>query len=244
MKNFKNFLILALLVSASAFAQQNTLVQTSLSAAVTANQTFVVVASATGINAPSSGVPGSALYIVDFGQTKGELAQVISVTSTTIGLRRSGAAKAHASGSMVLVATSPNWFASSDPMGSCTTATTFATPYLNTVTGNQWLCSTITLTWVPGFGNYNAPVAATAAVASAAGLVTPSGPLMHFTGALAITGFNIPVGYNGGPICIVPDGAFTTTTANNIALASTGVVSKALCYQYEKAAAKPFFPAY
>lgn len=148
MNTFNNLIIATLLVSASAFAQQNTLGQTSLSAAATANQTFVVVASATGINAPATGVPASALYIVDPGQTKGELAQVISVTSTTIGVRRSGAAKAHVSGAMVLVAATPNLFASSDPVGACTTATTFVTPYINTVTGQQWVCSPITLSWV------------------------------------------------------------------------------------------------
>ena len=117
--------------------------------------------------------------------------------------------------------------------------------------GNEYLCSSVTSTVVSGFQNstFYAPVGPTTAVASAAGLITPSGPLFHVTGTAAITGFNIPVGFNvtagaNPAFCIIPDGAFTTTNANNIAIASTGVVSKTLCYSYDPNAAKPFFPSY
>lgn len=249
MKTIKNITILGLLAISAAFAQQNTIVQTSLSAAITSNQTSFAIASATGVNAPSftAGLAGSVLYVVEWGQAKGEAMTVTSLSSTTVGVRRGSngtKAIAHASGAMVLVATLPTWFYTTDPQGSCTTASTFVTPYVNITNGTQWLCSTITLTWVPGFGNQASSAAATTAVASAAGLVTPSGPLFHITGTAAITGFNIPLGYNGGQFCIIPDGAFTTTTANNIALASTGVASKLLCYGYDKAASKPFFPTY
>jgi hypothetical protein len=250
MKNLIRSTIFVLTGLSAAFAQQNTIVQTSLSAAITADQTKFAIASATGVNAPSyaSGLAGSVLYVVDWGQTKGEAMQVVSISSTTVTVKRGtiagNKAVSHASGAMVLVATNANWFYSTDPVGSCTTAGTYATPWVNIQNGNQWLCSTITLTWVPGWGNTNAPAAATTAVASAAGLITPSGPLFHVTGTAAITGFNIPLGYNGGGFCIIPDGAFTTTTANNIAIASTGVASKLLCYGYDKAAAKPFFASY
>jgi hypothetical protein len=80
-------------------------------------------------------------------------------------------------------------------------------------------------------------------VASAAGLVTPSGPLFHITGTAAITGFNIPVGFTGGSFTVIPDGAFTTTTANNIAIASTAVVSKPLTFTFDAGTAK-FYPSY
>ncbi len=240
----------ASIASIAAFAQTNTVVQTSLSAAITANQTTFAVASATGISAPTASQAGSALWIQEWGQTMGELAQVSAISGTSVTVRRASTSRAHASGAMVLVATVPNWFAASDPRGSCVTATTgnpsgvSVTPWLNTANGNQWLCSTISKTWTPGFGNTTAPPTVTTAVASAAGLVTPSGPLFHITGTLAITGFNIPVGYNGGTFCAIPDGAFTTTTANNIALASTAVASKVMCFSYDQAAAKPFFPSY
>lgn len=248
MKNLTRITLLGL-VAFSAFAQQNTIVQTSLSAAITANQTSFALASVTGVQAPSysSGLAGSILYVVEWGQTKGEamVVQSISSTTVTVGRGRSGSkATAHASGAMVLVATNPNWFASTDPIGSCVTASTYVTPWVNINTGNQWLCSTVTLTWVPGFGNNAAQPAATVAVASAAGVIVPSGPLFHITGTAAITGFTIPVGYNGGQICVIPDAAFTTTAAGNIALASTGVLSKLICWGYDKAASKPFFPTY
>lgn len=245
MKTLNRFIILGAL-AITCFAQQKTVIQTSLSAAAVAGASTIVVASATGINAPSTSVPGSMLYIVEWGQTKGEAVTVSAVSGTTISVRHGGPGKgaAHASGAMVLVATSPDWFVSTDPIGSCTTANTYATPLLNIQNGNQWLCSTITLTWVPGFGNYAAPPAATTAVASAAGLITPSGPLFHITGTAAITGFNVPLGYNGGRFCVIPDGAYTTTTANNIALASTATTSKIMCFDYDKAASKPFFPSY
>jgi hypothetical protein len=231
------------LAASSLFAQQNTLVQTSLSAAITSNQTQFAVASATGINAPTITTPGSVLYVVELGETLGESMPITGLSSTTVTVTRTRG-RAHASGAMVLVATAPNWFYSVDPLGSCTTASTYVTPYLNVTNGRQWLCSTVTGTWVPGFGNTAAPAGATTAVASAAGLVTPSGPLFHITGTAAITGFNIPVGYNGGRICVIPDGIFTTTNANNIALASTAVVSKTLCFDYDAKATKPFFPGY
>lgn len=258
MTTFKRILFTALVALASvltASAQQNTLVQTSLSAAITSTQTCFAVASATGINAASATVPGSDLYIVDPGRSQGELVRNISsVTSTTVCGRRGngGSAKSHPSGAMVLVATAPNWFASVDPVGKCSTTAgtvpddkfgSYVTPVLNVVNGKQWLCSSVTSSWVPGFQTSSAESQPTVAVASAAAKITPSGPVFHVTGTAAITGFNIPVGYNGGPVCVVPDAIFTTTTANNIGLASTAVVSKQLCYIYDSATAK-FYPSY
>jgi hypothetical protein len=143
---------------------------------------------------------------------------------------------------MVLVG-APNLFNSYDPTGGCTAVNTFVTPWVNTTSGNEWLCSTVTNSWVPGFGNDAALDVPTAAVASAAGLITPSGPLFHVTGTAAITGFNIPVGFAFGSFCVIPDGIFTTTNANNIAIASTAVVSKVDCWQYDPATAK-FYPSY
>jgi len=156
-------------------------------------------------------------------------------------------ATGHVSGAMVLIGP-PEAFVTTDLSGSCTNGTgSFRfTPVVNIRNGNQWLCSTVTGKVIPGFGNIADPSQVSTAVASAAGLVTPSGPLFHITGALAITGFNIPVGFDpkvGGMICAIPDAAFTTTAANNIALASTGVISKTLCWTYDGNTAK-FYPSY
>jgi hypothetical protein len=249
MNTFKRLLSFAAtlaIVAGAASAQTNTLTQTSLSAAALATDKVVYVTSATNINAPSlqNGTIATELYIVAPGNQRGETMTVTAVNGTAVSVRRNngGAAVAFPSGSMVL-AGNPNWFYGYDPSGSCTASATFVTPWVNVKTGNQWICSTVTTSWVPGWGNSAALDAPTAAVASAAGLITPSGPLFHITGALAITGFNIPVGFAFGSFCVIPDGTFTTTTANNVALASTAVVSKQICWTYDTNTAK-FYPSY
>jgi len=102
---------------------QTILTQTTLSSAVTStSQTYVTVASATGITANST-----VLYVYD-GQ--GELMFVNSVNGTTIGVTRgsngSPAASTHPNGALVFVAP-PNAIASQPPTGSCTRANV---PYL------------------------------------------------------------------------------------------------------------------
>lgn len=239
------------LLAGSAFGQ-TALTQTTLSAAVATGQT-VTVASATNIAAPTPG-HGVVLFVNQ------EAMYVNSVSGTTIGVFRGYAGtpvQSHVSGARVLVGPIQNGVsafnpvtagvdAQGDPGGACTAANTLYTPFLNIKNGRQWLCSTVTLTWVPGWGNVSQSAAPTAAVASAAGVITPSGPLFHITGALAITGFTIPVGFpvkSGATFCVIPDGTFTTTTASNIALASTAVVNKTLCWTYDTANAK-FTPSY
>lgn len=223
-------------------AQTNTLTATTTTAAVATSDSVIAVTSATGITAPNllTGTVGSQLYVQSPG-SKGEVMRVLGVSGLNITVARSNNAP-QVSGALVL-AGNPNWFYSSDPFGGCTTASTYVTPWVNTNSGLQWLCSTISLSWVPGFNNDSQPAVPTAAVASAAGLITPSGLLFHVTGALAITGFNVPVGFSSGQFCIIPDGAYTTTATNNVALATTGVVSKPQCWTYDPGAAK-FYPSY
>jgi len=240
MTNFKNlFAIVALMLVPLIGAQaQTALTQTTLSAAVTSTTDTFTVVSATGISANIN------LYIIDKGHVLGELVTVRSVSGTTLKVNRGGGfQRDHVTGSLVVIAPVASAFKSHNPYGSCTGSATGYAPWINTTTGEQWLCSSVTGGWVPGFGNSN-PKSPTVAVASAAGTITPSGPLFHVTGTAAITGFVIPIGYTGGGFCIIPDGAFTTTNATNIAIASTGVVSQLLCYGYDPAATKPFFPTY
>lgn len=227
--------VLALLFALTpmlAFAQANTLTQTTLSAAITSSQTVFNVASATGITA-ATGAPGTSttLYVQDTSGA-GEAMTVVAVSSTTVTVARGSSgtvARGHVSGAMVL-AGRPNWFYVKDPGGSCTTANLLVTPFVNILTGRQWLCSTITLSWVPGFNNDLTPGSAsvTTAVASAAGVVLPSGPLFHVTGTSAITGFTIPVGCNatGSGACsfvVIPDAVFSWTAAGNIGVASSAL---------------------
>jgi hypothetical protein len=146
--------LLAFLSIASAFAQLNSIGYTTLSAAITSTQSCFAVASATGISAPTATAVGTTLYIVDTGQTNGEKVVVNSISSTTVctDRTRGGGAYAHASGAQVLVGTA-NWFYSTDPKGRCSTTDvtlpgTYSGPWYNLVTGQEWVCSAITGTWV------------------------------------------------------------------------------------------------
>lgn len=244
MKTIQNILMAAVLIvsiAVPARAQQNTLVSTTLSAAMSSTQQTIALASYTGVNAPSATVPASALYIIDPGQNVGELVKISKVVNSQYFISRSGGnnAKSHVSGALVMVATIPAWFQVADPAGSCVTASTYVTPYLNTTNGRQWLCSTLTLTWVPGWGNNSAPGGVTAAVASAAGAIVPSGPYFHITGTAAITGFTLPLGFNSGSFCAVNDSVWTWTTAGNILTAGTSTTAGQLnCFRWETVLAK------
>jgi len=240
-------LFLGLALCSPAFGQ-TALTMTTLSAAVsTSSTTTVRVTSATGI------VANTTMLYVDT-----EAMFVNSVSGTAIGVTRGfngTPANPHISLATVLIG-SPTAFNVTDPAGACTAANTPFTPYVNIRNGNQWLCSTITNSWVPGFNNRDIPAnSPTAAVASVAGATLPSGPLFHVTGTNAITAWGSSttvgaVGMGGGtanaqgaPFCVIPDAIFTTTATNNIALASTAVVNKLLCYTFD-ATNKKYVPTY
>lgn len=222
----------------------NTITQTTLSAAMNIQQGYLSVVSATNIAAPTFGFQQK-VYIIDPNGTRGELMQVIGAANGTFVpvARLDMFRAAHASGSIVIIApVDPTFgaFQGFDPVG--TPPSGVLSPWVNVVNGNQWLVGVGNL-WVPGFNNVSQIRGLTAAVASAAGLITPSGPLFHVTGTAAITGFNIPVGFSGGKFSIIPDGVFTWTTANNIALAGTAVVGKELVFTYDSNTAL-FYPSY
>lgn len=218
------------------------LTQTTLSAAITAKQTVIPLTSVTGITAGdvTAGTVGSMLWVVDPGQRMGEPMNVLSISGTNVTVSRMpGKVVAHISGAMVL-AGPPNAFKKGAPTGSTDSD---YTPYVDTETGDQWLYSSVTGCWVPGFRNCSAPPSATATVASAAGLITPSGPLLSVSGTAAITGFTVPVGGIGASFSIIPTGNFTFTTANNIGLAGTAVTGRVLTFIYDTSAAK-YYPSY
>lgn len=70
------------------------------------------------------------------------------------------------------------------------------------------------------------------AVASAS-TITPTGSVFHVTGTTTISTINPPYTGFTGCITIIPDGIFLTNTSGNIAIASTSVVSKAICFTYD-----------
>ena len=244
----KTKLILAIVLLAAAAFGQTALTQTTLSSAITSNQTVIQVASLTGIACSVTQL--QPLYILDPGTRQGELVNC-SKTSSTGGnfltvQRGANFRAAHVTGAIVVISNANNFaqsFSLTDPYGACTAAKTVYTPLINTVNGYQWLCSTLTLSWVPGWNNPN-PAVVTAAVASTAGPITPSGPLFHITGNSAITGFVHPVGLTSGGFCVIPDGTFTWTTGDgSIALGGTAVVNKTLCFTYDWSVSK-WTPSY
>jgi len=233
MKNTLSILFGVLLAAFTAFGQ-TALTSTTLTNAITTNQSTFAVGSTTGITATA---PKTIIYVIDKNESRGELMTVNVVnSSTSLTVARGGTNRsAHVAGAYVIIG-APNNMAQSfqtyNALGPCTAANTLVTPWINTTTGEQRLCSTLTLDWVRGW-NTPPPFGVTANVASAAGVVTPSGPLFHITGALAITGFTLPVGFAGGQFCVIPDGTFTWTTATNIALAGTAVVNRILCFTWD-----------
>jgi lysophospholipase L1-like esterase len=88
------------------------------------------------------------------------------------------------------------------------------------------------------------------AIASAA-TIAPVSPITHITGTAAIATITNPgtgMAVNGygtfnGCLTLIPDGVFTTTTAGNIALASTAVVGRAMQMCYDSATSK-WYPSY
>lgn len=239
--------VLPFLAEAQFSASLQSINQTSLASAVSVDALQVVLSAnfttasplsgqvvANGVNIASlanTGVGsavGSYLYVVDPGNQKGELMQVVSLVSTgRYNVKRgvAGTAQvAHVSGAMVLVG-SPNAFYSSDPQGSCSTSAVngfagqqISNLYVNVLTGSEWICSTVSNTWVPGFNNpAQDNLTPTTAVASAAAL-TPSGPFFHMTGTTTITSVNLPLGFVAGSFSVVTDTAATalSTAGNNV----------------------------
>jgi len=248
MKRIYSLAFALCLTVGAAFGQLNTMYSTTTSTALLSTDSIINVTSATNMTAPSpaSATPaGSQLYVIAAGNPRGESMYIQSINGTAITVRRgvTGGRFAAPSGSLILFGP-PNWFRAYDPSGGCTAANTYITPHVNTLTGAQWLCSTVTLTWVPSWGNpAGDSFGPTAAVASVAGATLPSGPLFHMTGTNAITSFTLPLGFVSGSFTVIPDAAFTATATANIGKASTAVVQRPLTYTYDSAAGL-FYPSY
>lgn len=209
---------LAIAPLSHAQSAQNNFTMTTLGAAIgggsvnvgTPAPTIVQVVSATNIVGlapnlqPTASQPQQTSIYVDR-----ELMSVVAVNGTVLTVVRGQGgtvAVPHAKGAMVL-AGYPFWFSVNDPGGSggfsgisneaCTGSNTIVGPRLNTRTGAQWICSTITATYVPGFNNSLVPMAAAVTTAVASGTtITPSGPLFHLTGTTPVTTITTPVGCN------------------------------------------------
>ena len=86
--------------------------------------------------------------------------------------------------------------------------------------------------------------AAAPTIASAA-TIAPTTQIVFVSGTAAIDTITppSPISLGGGQITLIPTGLFTTTTAGNIALASTAVVSRALVMTYDATTTK-WYPSY
>jgi hypothetical protein len=80
----------------------------------------------------------------------------------------------------------------------------------------------------------NTSSATTSAVASAATIgIETKGQIFHVSGTAAINIIEPPLTSFRGTVTIIPDGAFTLTTAGNIGKASTAVVGQAMTLHYD-----------
>ena len=75
--------------------------------------------------------------------------------------------------------------------------------------------------------------------------IAPTTSIVFVSGVVSIATITPPTGIvtTGGQITIIPTGVFSTTTAGNIALATTAVVSKALIMTYDAVTLK-WYPSY
>lgn len=233
--------------------------QTTVSGSFNQNASSFTVASATNLTAPVSNFQQS-IYVINPGQTKGELMYVVGLNGTQVSVARSSLFRqSFFTGAIVVIAPAPNaglnfggnlngGFFETDPVGDPSVAGSYpgapvVTPWLNATNGLQWL-QDVNGIWQPGWNNPGSVSGPTTAVASVAGTITPTGRLFHVTGTNAITGFVTPVGCAGGSFSIIPDGNFTWTTGDgSIGLAGTAVTSRVLTFTYDTNAAK-WFPSY
>ena len=113
------------------------------------------------------------------------------------------------------------------------TTPTLVTPVLGAATGTSLVLS-----------SFNAVSAAAPTVASAT-TITPTTPIAFVSGTTAVVTITAPspISAGGGSITLIPTGVFTWTTAGNIALAGTAVVSKALTMTYDATTTK-WYPSY
>lgn len=89
------------------------------------------------------------------------------------------------------------------------------------------------------------PSTTSAPTIASATTIAPTTPIAFISGTAAIATITPPstLGSFGNRITLIPTGAFTTTTAGNIALASTAVVNRALIMTYDATALR-WYPSY
>lgn len=245
MKNLK-LISLIVLLAAAGFAQ-TAMSSTTLSSAVAISPpgsapTFIIVASATNIQAPSASAPGSILFV------DSEAMRVTAVNGTSIGVVRGTdgtRSTGHLSGVVVWFATPgsivmpADGFLDHDPKGACVVANTF-TPSFNLLTGEKFACGLTALSttgngiW-SSMGPFNSRPIVGKAIASAT-TIAPQLGITHITGTTAIVNITVPPACpdTGCQITLIFDGVASWTAAGNIAVVSSTVVAKvAVIFVYD-----------
>jgi hypothetical protein len=113
------------------------------------------------------------------------------------------------------------------------TTPTLVTPVLGAATGTSLALS-----------SFNAVSAPAPTIASAA-TIAPAAPITFISGTTAVVTITAaaPISTGGGAIALIPTGAFTWTTAGNIAVAGTAVVNRTLTMTYDSTTTK-WYPSY
>ena len=135
------------------------------------------------------------------------------------------------------------------------TTPTMTAPVLGTVaSGNISACistSMVMVTPVLGVASATSLVSglianmAVAGTIASAATVAPTAPVTIISGTAAIVTITAPapISTRGGTITFIPTGAFTWTTAGNIAVAGTAVISRALTLTFDATTTK-WYPSY
>ncbi len=253
MKTFKLFII-ALAIAAFGFGQ-TILSTTTLGAALTSSTTTVTLAStSTMLGSGPVNQINTCLYI------DGELFGVATVVSSTVvtvqgrgkgcgAIGVSSRPEAHVNGATVYFAntvtngtfitpaasligknTQPN--SQHYPGEACTAGNETALPLIYIFNGVKLDCFASGV-WVQV--NAPGPPVLGSTVTPPTGVMTATGTIfLTDTGTNAVTGLTVPHGFSPGmSITIIPGGAFTTTNATNIRIASTAVAGKALIMTWD-----------
>lgn len=245
MKNFKAILALfaSLAIATSCFAQA-TFSSTTLGAAITSpSQTRITLASTSTMQNPNQQNGINTVLYVDK-----ESMFVTSVVDSTHVIVRRGATGIGLGGSPTLHAnaTTVYFFNSTSTVGApsalntnsgaitygtCTAALEPVLPRIYTYWGKSFDC--IGSQWVRVDTNENNVLVT--GVTMPAGVYTATGTIIVTdTGTNAVTGITVPNGARPGfQLVFIPGGAFTTTNATNIRIASTAVAGKALIMTWD-----------
>jgi hypothetical protein len=230
MIRFRLWLLAALLalVAVPAAQAQTILNSTTTTAAIDDRAQVLPLTAVTNISAGSRNLAGDVVWFYD-GTAEAAQVNAVDTTAKTVTLRRGTDGTrtfAHASG--VTVFTGPRQrFSFNQHWGSCTAGNIDFLPKINLNTGDVFDCVGVTGQFIQ-VNRPGVPMLGLATVASAT-TIAVAGTYTKVSGTTNIATITLPNGWQAG-MCIQlePTGLWSTTTAGNILLATTGVVSKVL----------------